>query len=167
MPFGVKLIACDRADCSDFYARHGIESVTPEELWARSDILTIHLPLNTSTRGLYTAEVLDQMKPGSYFINIARGNIVDEVALEARLKGGHLAGATMDVFAVEPAIDHPLFKLDNFIATPHCGSATIEDYLAMADAGIRALEVNAVPKPGVYPFDSEWVDTPPLAARLC
>ena len=153
VPFGVKLIACDRADISDFCAQYGIESVTPEQLWARSDILTIHLPLNASTRGLYTAEVLDQMKPGSYLINIARGNIVDEKALEVRLKSGHLAGATMDVYAVEPAIGHPLFKLENFIATPHCGSGTIEDYLAMADAGIRALEVNAVPEPGVYPFD--------------
>ncbi len=153
VPFGVKLIACDRVDYSDFYAQYGIESVTPAELWERSDILTIHLPLNTSTRGLYSAEALDQMKPGSYLLNIARGNIVDEVALEARLKSGHLAGATMDVYAVEPAVDHPLFQLDNFIGTPHCGSATIEDYLAMADAGIRALEVNAVPEPGVYPFD--------------
>ncbi len=153
IPFGVRLIACDRVDISDFCAEYGIESVPPEELWARSDILTIHLPLNSSTRGLYTAEALDQMKPGSYFLNIARGNIVDEVALEARLKSGHLAAATMDVFAVEPAVGHPLLELENFIGTPHCGSATIEDRLAMAEAGIRALEVNSIPEPGVYPFD--------------
>ena len=153
VPFGVKLIACDRVDISEFCAQHGIEQVTPEELWARSDILTIHLPLNSSTRGLYTAEVFDQMKPGSYFLNIARGNIVDEAALEKRLKSGRLAGAAMDAYAVEPAVGHPLLKLENYIGTPHCGSATKEDFLAMTKAGIRALEENAIPEPGVYPFD--------------
>lgn len=153
VPFGVKLIACDRVDISEFCTEYGIESVPPEELWARSDILTIHLPLNSSTRGLYTAEVLDQMKPGSFFLNLARGNIVDEAALEARLKSGHLAGAAMDVYAVEPPVGNPLLKLENFIGTPHCGSATIEDYLAMAEAGLRALEVNSIPEPGLYPFD--------------
>jgi D-3-phosphoglycerate dehydrogenase len=151
--FGVKIIANDREDRSDFYAEHGIESVSPEELWARSDILTNHLPLNETTRDLYTGEVLDQMKPGSYLINIARGNMVDEEALAELLKSGHLAGATLDVYAVEPAIDHPLFELENFIGTPHCGSATIEDFLAMAEAGINAIDIATIPEPGMYPFD--------------
>ena len=153
VPFNVTLLACDREDYSEFYAQHGIEAVGPEELWSRSDIVTIHLPLNSTTRGLYSAEVLDKLKPGAYFINLARGHIVDEDALKSRLESGQIAGAAFDVFAVEPAHDHPLFALKNFIATPHCGSGTLEDYLAMAEAGIRALEENRVPEPGEYPFN--------------
>ena len=153
VPFGVKLLACDREDYSEFYAQHGIEAVDPDELWSRSEIITIHLPLNSTTRGLYTAAVLDKLKTGAFLINLARGEIVDEEALHQRLASNQIAGAAFDVFAIEPARDHPLFALPNFIGTPHCGSATREDYLAMAIAGIRALEENSVPEPGEYPFD--------------
>ncbi len=153
VPFGVKLLACDREDYSEFYAQHGIEAVDPDEMWSRSEIITIHLPLNSTTRGLYTAEVLDKLKTGAFLINLARGEIVDEEALHQRLASNQIAGAAFDVFAVEPARDHPLFALPNFIGTPHCGSATREDYLAMAIAGIRGLEENSVPEPGEYPFD--------------
>jgi phosphoglycerate dehydrogenase-like enzyme len=151
--FNVKLLACDREDKSEFYREYGIEAVGPDELWSRSDVVTIHLPLNSTTRGLYTAEVLDKMKPGAYLINIARGNIVDEKALLDRLEDGRLGGAAFDVFAVEPTRGHPLFGLQNFIGTPHCGSATAEDFLAMAVSGIRAVTENFVPTPGEYPFD--------------
>ena len=153
VPFDVKLLASDREDYSEFYQQHGIEAVDPDELWARADIVTIHLPLNSSTRGLYSAEVLDKMKQGAYLINLARGHIVDEEALRERLESGQLRGAAFDVFAVEPAYEHPLFGLQNFIGTPHCGSATYEDYLAMALSGIRALEETWLPEPGKYPFD--------------
>ena len=153
VPFGVELLACDRADYSEFYAQHGIEAVDAEALWSRSDIVTIHLPLNSTTRGLYSAEVLDKLKPGAYLLNLARGHIVDEGALHQRLESRQIAAAAFDVFAVEPVAHHPLFGLPNFIATPHCGSGTREDYLAMAVSGIRGLEENWVPEPGTYPFD--------------
>ena len=153
VPFDVKILACDREDYSEFYEQHGIEAVDPDELWSRSDIITIHLPLNATTRGLYSAEVLDKLQSGAFLINLARGEIVDEEALYQRLESKQIAGAAFDVFAVEPACEHPLFALPNFIGTPHCGSATHEDYFAMAIAGIRALEENWVPEVGVYPFD--------------
>lgn len=153
IPFGVTILACDRADYGKFYAEHDIESVEPAELWTRADILTIHLPLNTTTRGLYTAEVLDQLKPGVFLINTARGGIVDEQALYERLRDERIAGAVFDVFAVEPSFDHPLFELPNFIGTPHCGSNAIEVYSQMALSGVRGLTENWIPEPGQYPFD--------------
>ena len=153
IPFEVTILACDRVDYSHFYADHGIESVEPEELWARSDLLTIHLSLNATTRGLYTAEILDKLKPGAYLVNMARGGIVDEQALYDRLTSSRIAGAAFDVFAVEPAIDHPLFQLHNFIGTPHCASNAIEVLAQMAISGVRGLTDNWIPEPGQYPFD--------------
>jgi D-3-phosphoglycerate dehydrogenase len=83
-PFGVTVLACDRLNYADFYRAHGVTAVTAQELWERSEILTIHLPKNTSTVGMYSAQVLDRLKPGCFLINTARGEIVDEGALAQR-----------------------------------------------------------------------------------
>ena len=97
--------------------------VTPvglEELLAQSDVVSVHCPLNESTRMLLDHYRLSLMKPTAYLINTARGRIVDETALAAMLGEGRLAGAAMDVFASEPAApDHPLFRYENFLASPH------------------------------------------------
>src|SRR5262245_14329112 len=106
-PYGVKILACDRVDLSDFYRQWNVENVDSDELWARSDVLTIHLSRNATTIGMYTGAVLDRMKKGAILINCARGNIVDEVALKERLESGQIAGAAFDVFAVEPANGNP------------------------------------------------------------
>jgi D-3-phosphoglycerate dehydrogenase / 2-oxoglutarate reductase len=152
-PYGVKILASDRIDFSDFYKQDGVEKVEAEELWARSDVLTIHLSRNSTTVGLYTAEVLDKMKPGAVLINCARGGIVDEVALKARLESGHIAGAAFDVFAVEPANGNPLLDVPNFFGSPHVGATTRESWEAMLRSGIRGIEHAYEPQPGVYPFD--------------
>jgi phosphoglycerate dehydrogenase-like enzyme len=152
-PYGVTILACDRVDFADFYREWGVEKVDADELWARSDVLTIHLSRNQSTIGLYTAQVLDKMKPGAVLINCARGNIVDEAALAERLQSGHLAGAAFDVFAVEPANGNPLLTLPNFFGSPHIGAATLESWEAMLRSGFTGIERAYTPEPGVYPFD--------------
>jgi D-3-phosphoglycerate dehydrogenase len=152
-PYGVTILACDRVDFSDFYRVYGVEKVETEELWARSDVLTIHLSRNSTTIGMYTAEVLDKMKPGAVLINCARGGIVDEAALKARLESGHIAGAAFDVFAVEPANGHPLLDVPSFFGSPHIGATTRESWSAMLRSGMHGIEHAYEPQPGVYPFD--------------
>jgi len=104
----------------------GAVPVDFDTLIAESDIVTLHMPLNDSTRGLINAEVLEKMKPGSYLINVARGPILDTQALQEALKSGHIAGAALDVYDTEPPKDNPLISLDNVVATPHLGASTRE-----------------------------------------
>ena len=118
------------------YARHehpeaaaaGIEQVGLEELLAASDIVSLHLPLNDSTRKSFGATEIAQMKDGAVFINCARGAIVDNDALAAALNGGKLAGAGIDVFDMEPPIpaDYALANAKNCIFTPHVAFLTHE-----------------------------------------
>lgn len=152
-PFGVTIIACDRAPDMEFFERNNVENVSLDELLARSDVLTIHLSKNSSTIGMYTAEVLDKMKPGAFLINIARGYIVDEKALAERLESGHIAGAVFDVFAIEPANGNPLIDHPRMFAMPHIGATTREAWENMLRSGMYGVEKAYEPKPGVYPFD--------------
>ena len=92
-----------------------------------SDIVTVHTPLTTETKGMIGAAELARLKAGSVVANIARGGIIDETALLAALGGGHLAGAVLDVYASEPlAKDHPLRAASNVVLTPHIGASTAE-----------------------------------------
>jgi len=155
-PFGVKLLACDRVDYADFYREFGVTPVSPEELWKQSEILTLHLPKNQSTMGMYTSAVLDKLRPGCFLVNTARGGIVDETALKERLADGRIAAAAFDVFLPEPPVSETqtaLLRLPNFLGTPHIGGSAREAWEAVGRAGIRAISENAVPEPGVYPFD--------------
>jgi D-3-phosphoglycerate dehydrogenase len=94
--------------------------VSLEELMAQSDVVSVHCPLQDSTRNLIGEKMLRLMKPSAYLVNTARGNIVDEVALEKMFDENRIAGAAMDVLAREPgAMNHPLFKHENFLCTPH------------------------------------------------
>jgi D-3-phosphoglycerate dehydrogenase len=98
-----------------------------DDLLAESDFVAIHCPLNRETRGMIGAKGLGSMKRSAFLINAARGGIVDEKALLAALQKKKLAGAALDVIANEPPEkDHPLFKLDNVIWTPHLGAVTLE-----------------------------------------
>ncbi|MCC6473869.1 MAG: phosphoglycerate dehydrogenase [Burkholderiales bacterium] len=155
-PFGVTLLACDRVDYADFYREHGVSPVSPQELWERSEVLTIHLPKNSSTIGMYHAGVLDRLRPGVFLVNTARGQIVDEAALKERLEDGRIAAAAFDVYSREPPATPllaQLLQLPNFFGTPHIGGSAREAWEAMLRAGIRGITENAVPEPGVYPFD--------------
>lgn len=104
----------------------GIEKVDLDTLFEQADYITLHTPLTDSTRNIISADALNKMKKGVRIVNCARGGLVDELALYAALKNGHVAAAALDVFEVEPATENPLFELDNLIATPHLGASTVE-----------------------------------------
>jgi D-3-phosphoglycerate dehydrogenase len=128
-----------------------------DDLLAESDFVAIHCPLNRETRGMIGAKELGSMKRSVFLINAARGGIVDEKALLAALQKKKLAGAALDVIANEPPEkDHPLFKLDNVIWTPHLGAVTLEasergEWGAAAEV-VRVLE-NKRPKNPVVDAD--------------
>ncbi|MDA8723625.1 phosphoglycerate dehydrogenase [Alphaproteobacteria bacterium] len=106
--------------------RLGIEKLELDELLARADFITLHTPLTDATRNIISADALNKTKNGVRIVNCARGGLVDELAMAAALKSGHVAGAAFDVFEVEPATDNVLFGFDNVIATPHLGASTTE-----------------------------------------
>ena len=138
--FGATVLAHDIRAYDDFYLDTGVAPVSLERLLGESDIVTIHLPLDASTRGLIDARALALMKPSAFLVNTARGGIVDETALEGALREQRLAGAAADVFSVEPPGDAALLRLPNFIGTPHIGAGTEEAVLAMGRAAIAGLE---------------------------
>jgi len=98
-----------------------------EEMLPQLDLLTLHLPLTAGSRGMIGAHALSLMKPGAILVNAARGGIVDEAALYKALSSGHLFGAGLDVFAVEPpTTDNPLVSLPNVVSTPHAAGGTLD-----------------------------------------
>jgi D-3-phosphoglycerate dehydrogenase / 2-oxoglutarate reductase len=104
----------------------GVEKVELEQIFKRSDFITLHTPLTEKTRNIVGAESLAKCKKGVRIINCARGGLVDEEALYEALKSKHVAGAALDVFEVEPATNHKLFGMDNVVVTPHLGASTTE-----------------------------------------
>ena len=109
-----------------------VELVALDDLLERADFVTIHVPLVEANRNLIGAAELALMKPTARLINTSRGGIVDEAALHDALEAGRLAGAAFDVFVNEPAGDHALFKLPNFIGTPHIAASTLEAQVSVA-----------------------------------
>jgi phosphoglycerate dehydrogenase-like enzyme len=138
--FGATVIAHDLRAYDDFYREAGVSPVTLDALLAESDIVTLHVPLDASTRGLIDARALALMKPDAFLVNTARGGIVDEGALKMALVDGRLGGAAFDVFAIEPPLDRELLRLSNFVGTPHIGGGTREAVLAMGRAAMEGLE---------------------------
>jgi len=139
---GMRVIYHDRTD----KLRHG--NVEPadslDDLLARSDVVSLHLPETPETRGMFGAAQLRGMKPGGFLINNARGSLVDIDALAAALRDGHLGGAAVDVFPSEPksnadAFESPLRGLDNVILTPHVGGSTEEAQERIGDEVARKL----------------------------
>jgi D-3-phosphoglycerate dehydrogenase len=104
----------------------GVEKVELDELFKRSDFITLHTPLTDKTRNIIDAAALAKMKPSVRIVNCARGGLVDEVALRAALDANKVAGAAFDVFVTEPATENPLFGHPNVVSTPHLGAATSE-----------------------------------------
>jgi phosphoglycerate dehydrogenase-like enzyme len=127
-PFGVTILYTRRTRDLAAEKKLGITFVTLEELVARSDLLSLHVPGNAETRHLINAELLACAKPGLFIVNTARGAIVDEDALVAGLESGKIAGAALDVFVTEPLPDrHPLRRLKNVILTPHVAAGSRDE----------------------------------------
>ena len=125
--FGLKVVTHDPFISADILRKMGVESMSFDDLLARSDFVSIHAPLNDKTRGLFNAEVFRKMKRGALLVNTARGPLVDEQALIQALDSGHLGGAALDVVAAEPlAKDSPLIGRDNLILTPHTAFYSVE-----------------------------------------
>ena len=163
--FGMTVLACDPLIEVAEIQRRGAEPVSMAKLLTRADVVSLHCPLDASTAGLFGAAAFAAMKPGALFISTARGGIHDEAALHAALVSGHLAGAGLDVWAVEPpAADHPLLALDSVIATAHTAGVTRgarAAMAAMAAAQIIGLASGQVPPRLVNP--TVW---PRTVARL-
>jgi len=121
--FDCKILAYDPyvSDAKDL----GVELLSIDDVVSQADFLSLHLPLLPETKNLVNSEFLSRMKKGSFIINTSRGEVIDEGALYAALKSGHLRGAALDAFIVEPPDPtHPLLNLPQVIATPHLGAQT-------------------------------------------
>jgi D-3-phosphoglycerate dehydrogenase len=153
----MKVIAYDPFLSSQRAVELGVEKVELEDLLRRADFITLHTPLTDKTRNIIDAAALGKAKKGVRIVNCARGGLVDERALAASLKAGHVGGAAFDVFEVEPPKDSPLFGLPNVICTPHLGAATSEaqENVAlqvaeqMADYLLKGAISNAVNFPNI------------------
>ena len=136
--FNMKLIAYEKFPDQNFVDRYGIDLVDLDTLLQRSDFVTIHLPLSPETKGCINRQALQQMKPGSFLINTARGGLIVEEDLVEALRSGTLAGAGLDVTQQEPPEpDNPLLTLDNVILTPHVAGI---DSQSFRDMGVSCAQ---------------------------
>lgn len=144
-PFGPRLLAHDLVDQADFYRELDVTPLDLDPLLARADIVSLHLPLDPSTRGVLSPARLDRMPEGSFLINTARGGLVDEAHLARRLDEGRLAGAAFDVFFDEPDVHPALLRQPTFLGTPHIGGRSRRGVQAMGRAAIAGLDDHRAP----------------------
>ncbi len=143
---GLNVIAYDKFRPAEELRAIGVEPVSFEEALSRADYLTIHVPLYTGTRKLINADAIALMKQDAMLVNTSRGPVVDQEAVADALESGHLAGAALDVFEIEPlAADSRLRSLEHVILTPHSAAFSIES--------IEALRRE------VCGYVAEWIDT--------
>src|SRR5512147_344292 len=173
--FGMKLLAHDPFVSPDVAREAEIELAALDKVLAAADYVTLHLALTPQSAGMINADAIRNMKKGARLINCARGELVDEAAVAAALRDGHLGGAALDVFAEEPPKESPLLTAPNVILTPHIGGSTHE---AQEAVGVqiatqvreflrRGVMQNAVNVPSVS--DAEYAELQPymtLAERL-
>ncbi|NBB98859.1 MAG: phosphoglycerate dehydrogenase [Alphaproteobacteria bacterium] len=122
----MKVVAFDPFLSEERAAKLGVTKVELDDLLAKADFITLHVPLTDKTRNILSAENIAKTKKGVRIVNCARGGLVEEAALAEAIKSGHVAGAGFDVFETEPATDSPLFNLPGVVVTPHLGAATTE-----------------------------------------
>ena len=153
----MKVIVFDPYISSEHIEKEGFEYATLDQLFERSDYITLHVPKLDSTTDLLNADAFKKMKDGVMIINCARGGIVNETDLYDAIKSGKVAGAAIDVFVTEPPKDNPLLTLDQVIATPHLGASTKEAQTNVAVAAANQIiqyllndtVINAVNVPSV------------------
>lgn len=146
--FSMKTIAWSQNLTVANAAEHGVTAVTKDELFAGSDVLSVHVVLSGRTRGLVGAAELSRMKPSALLVNTSRGPIIDEDALIQALLARRIGGAALDVFDVEPLPErHVLRRLDNVIATPHIGYVTSGQYEAFYKEAMEDIAAFIAGKP--------------------
>jgi len=134
----LRLVGFDPYAPDSAFEALGVQRCTSfDDLLDQANILSLHCPLTDQTRSILNADALARMPAGSYVINTARGGLIDEAALVAAIQSGHIAGAGLDTFAVEPpAANHPFFNVPEIVMTPHIGGVTRQ---AGARVGIDAV----------------------------
>lgn len=133
----MKVVAYDPFLSPERATEIGVEKLELDELFARADYVSLHTPITDSTRNIINAKNIAKMKEGVRIINCARGGLVVEADLKAALESGHVAGAALDVYAVEPAKENILFGMENVVTTPHLGASTDE---AQVNVAIQVAE---------------------------
>ncbi|MFL1461428.1 NAD(P)-dependent oxidoreductase [Roseococcus sp. DSY-14] len=163
--FGCRILACDPALDAAALAARGAGKVVLEELLERSDVVSLHCPLAPDTRGMLGAAEFARMRPGAVFVTTARGSIHDEAALLAALDSGHLAGAGLDVWQLEPPPpDHPLLHHPKVVASQHIAGVTQESRsnitriaaLAFSDLAAGRLPPRIVNPDALPAFEARW-----------
>ena len=137
--FGMKLLAYEPFPDHAFAAKYGLRFVSFDELLAESDYLSLHMPATAESRQLINRATLAKMKPTAFFINTARGALVNEADLVDALKNKRIAGAAIDVFEEEPPGDHALFHLENVVVTPHAAGVDLQSRDDMALSAAQAI----------------------------
>ncbi len=131
--FGMQVIGYDPYATEEYVKYLNIKLATLEEIYAQADYISVHVPLNDATRGLFNTQTLAKLKPGVRLINCARGGIINEKELAEAIQKGQVKGAALDVYETEPpAKDNPLFAVSNVIVTPHLGASTEEAQVKVA-----------------------------------
>jgi phosphoglycerate dehydrogenase-like enzyme len=139
-PFNCRVLVNDIRDYQDFYRCNNLEARTLESLLINSDIVTLHVPLDRTTKNMISRERLSLMKSNSILINTARGGLIDENALAFALKEKKIAGAGLDVFEVEPPFENELLSCFEVFPTAHIGGSAEEAIVAMGMAAIDGLD---------------------------
>ncbi len=139
-PFNCKILSHDILNFKQFYQENNVIPVSLDELLKESDVVTLHLPLNESTKNIINKDKLKMMKSKAILINFARGGLVDDVELKKLLLEKKIAGAAIDVFEIEPPVDNDFALIDNVLITPHIGGSTEEAILEMGLAAIDGLK---------------------------
>jgi D-3-phosphoglycerate dehydrogenase len=163
LAFGVRLLAYDPYVSVERAAQMDVELGALEEVLARADVVTIHLPKTAETTGLIGKDQLASMKRGARLVNTARGGIVDEAALAKAVESGHLASAALDVFTEEPTTTSPVLEVDNVVVTPHLGASTAE---AQDKAGVAIAEQLLLALDGQFVPNAVNVDAGPVPDAL-
>ena len=138
-PFDCKILVNDIIDQNSYYSDNNLTEVSKDELFQKSDIITVHTPLTYETKYLINEMALMKMKPNAIVINTARGGIVKQDDIREALKEGIIAGAAMDAYEEEPPKDYSLLSIPNFMNTPHIGGNAQEAVIAMGESAINNL----------------------------
>ncbi len=163
---GMRVLAYDPYVTPDYAAQRDVQLASLDELYAAADFITVHVPMTETTRNLINAEAFARMKPGVRILNVARGGVINELALVEAIEAGKVAGAAIDVFEAEPLpAESPLRRTDRIILTPHLGGSTVEAQEQVAeDVAVQVVDVlndrparYAVNAPIIPPKDLEML----------